>query len=121
MTVGMACVKVTLLLVILLMSPMATQGFSWEDLFLAVAAGGATVVLAPVVVAAAGFGAGGIAAGSLAATAMSTAATTGYGMAAVSTLQSIGAAGMTVSQMVAVGSTVGAGVYGTSHSCENNC
>lgn len=53
-------------------------GICLGDLLLAVGAGAAAVVLAPVAVAAVGFGAGGIAAGSLAATAMSTAATTGY-------------------------------------------
>ncbi|XP_025107520.1 interferon alpha-inducible protein 27-like protein 2A isoform X1 [Pomacea canaliculata] len=117
----MACTKVTLLLAILLMSPMTAQGICLGDLLLAVGAGAAAVVLAPVAVAAVGFGAGGIAAGSLAASAMSTAATTGYGMAAVSTLQSIGAAGMAASHMAVVGGAVIGTVYGASETCERNC
>ncbi|XP_025096532.1 interferon alpha-inducible protein 27-like protein 2A [Pomacea canaliculata] len=117
----MACTKVTLLLAILLMFPMTSQGICFGDLFLAVTAGAAAVVLAPVAIAAVGFGAGGIAAGSVAAAAMSTAATTGYGMAAVSAFQSIGAAGMAVSHMAVVGGAVAGTVYSASETCERNC
>ena len=53
-------------------------------------------------VAAAGFGAGGIAAGSLAAKAMSVAWSSGVGVGVVSTLQSVGAAGLTWAQGVTV-------------------
>ena len=78
-------------------------------------AGGTTVaVLTPVAVAAVGFGAGGITAGSLAAKAMSVAWTTGVGTGAVATLQSLGAAGLTMAQsvgMVSVGGVIGAVLF----------
>ena len=75
------------------------------------AGGWTAVVLTPVAVAAAGFGAGGITAGSLAAKAMSFAWTTGLGTGGVATLQSLGAAGLTMTQsvgMVSVGGIIGA-------------
>lgn len=42
-------------------------------------------------------------------------------MAAVSAFQSIGAAGMAVSQMAVVGGAVAGTVYGASETCERNC
>ena len=77
----------------------------------AIVGGTAAVLAAPVVVAAVGFGAGGIAAGSAAAGMMSSAWTTGVGMGVVSTLQSVGAAGMGAAGMAATGA-VGVGVGG---------
>ena len=72
------------------------------------------MVLTPIAVAAVGFGAGGITAGSLAAKGMSVAWTTGVGTGAVATLQSVGAAGLTMAQsvgMVSVGGVIGAVLF----------
>ncbi|KAL8608815.1 hypothetical protein ACOMHN_051420 [Nucella lapillus] len=63
----------------------------------------AAPVAIPAAAAAIGFGTGGIAAGSTAASMMSAAWTSGYGVGAIATLQSIGAAGVGAKTVAATG------------------
>ena len=79
------------------------------------------VVAAPYVVAAAGFGAGGVAAGSVAANVMGVAWTTGWGAGTVAVLQSVGAAGLTLAQSIAVGSVAGVATAAASSSMKGVC
>lgn len=81
-----------------------------REILIPAAAAVGTVVVAPLAASAVGFGTVGIAAGSLAAKSMSLAATYGYGMTVVSALQSVGAVGLSTTQVLAVGGTVAAGV-----------
>ncbi|CAL1534934.1 unnamed protein product [Lymnaea stagnalis] len=115
-------------LIVLLLSPTATNAWFTEAVC-AVVGGVATVALAPIVLPAVGFTSAGIAAGSLAATAMSTAWSTGVGVGLVAAAQSAGAVGAVGLIGTVAGGAVGAGVghviakAGSDKccGCENDC
>lgn len=107
-----------LMLLLLTAQPLVVHSFWCE---LAGAAGGIALaaVGAPIILGAVGFGAGGIVAGSLGAKLMSAAYTAKVGVGVVSTLQSLGAAGVGVPALIASGfAGAGAGHYAGSHASD---
>jgi len=97
--------KTLAVVTLLVISPArAKEEESWfSSWILPLAVGAGAVIAAPFALTAAGFTAGGIAAGSIAAKTMSVVYTTGYGLPALSALQSAGAAGLGLAGAAAVG------------------
>ncbi|KAK7106074.1 interferon alpha-inducible protein 27-like protein 2 [Littorina saxatilis] len=92
----------------LLLTANTATALTWSDVALGIAGGTVVVVAAPYAAAAAGFGAAGVGTSAFRTKLMSVAWTTGMGTYVVSTLQAVGAGGLTLAQ-----SAVVAGVAGT--------
>ncbi|KAK7089462.1 interferon alpha-inducible protein 27-like protein 2A [Littorina saxatilis] len=97
----------------LLLTANTATAWTWSDVAWGIAGGTVAVVAAPYAAAAAGFGAAGVAASSFGTKLMSVAWTTGMGTYVVSTLQAVGAAGLTMAQSAVVAGVAGSAATAT--------